>query len=353
MSDMSVRAIDFNEKEWVARLITERWGAEFIAAHHEVYDCKNLPGFVAVQAEEKIGLVTYTISGTDCEIVSLDSLRPGMGIGTALVDAVRAAAVEAGCKRLWLVTTNDNMNALRFYQKRGFVLVEIHRGAVDFARRLKPIPLIGANSIPLHDEIELEMILGTDTEAKQTLSALKGDRYVKHKPRNVKMFSYCPSCQSKELFYDGIKKLHCRACSFTFFHNVAAAAVAVLEYGEQIVLIKRSKEPGKGKLDLPGGFVDPDESAEEAVRREVKEELSMDLGTLTYLGSHPNTYDYKGVTYKTCDLFFSSRIETIPTAFDKREIKELILIHPSEISEDQIAFESTKMCLHHFLRRQE
>ncbi len=159
MSDFNIRAVGPEDGDWVADFITERWGAEFIAAHHEVYYCKNLPGFVAVQAEERIGLLTYAISGIDCEVVSLDSLRPRTGVGTALIDAVRVAAVESGCKRLWLVTTNDNMNALRFYQKRGFRLVKINRDAIDFARRLKPVPLIGADGIPLLDEIELEIIL--------------------------------------------------------------------------------------------------------------------------------------------------------------------------------------------------
>lgn len=168
---------------------------------------------------------------------------------------------------------------------------------------------------------------------------------------DLKLFNCCPHCGAPEIVFDGIKELHCRACSFTYFHNVAAAVAAVLEYGEQIVLIERNKEPGKGKLDLPGGFVDPDESAEDAVRREVKEELSMDLGELKYLGSYPNTYDYKGVTYKTCDLFFSSRIDALPTVFDTREIKELVLMHPSEISKDQIAFESTKTWLQYFKRK--
>jgi NAD+ diphosphatase len=167
--------------------------------------------------------------------------------------------------------------------------------------------------------------------------------------RFPKPFNRCPNCGASDISFDGIKKLYCRACSFTFFQNAAAAVAAILEYGEQIVLIKRSKEPGKGKLDLPGGFVDPDESAEEAVRREIKEELDMDLGVLKYLGSHPNTYEYKGVMYKTCDLFFSSRIDTLPAVFDKTEIEELALKHPSEILDDQIAFESTKMWLRHFL----
>ena len=164
MSDFRIRATGPDDKDWVSAFITERWGAEFVAAHHAVYYCKDLPGFVALQAEEKIGLLTYTIVGADCEIVSLDSLRPRVGVGTALIDAVRAAVTESGCKRLWLVTTNDNMNALRFYQKRGFVLVKINRGAIEFTRKLKPVPLIGADGIPLRDEIELEMILDRAAE---------------------------------------------------------------------------------------------------------------------------------------------------------------------------------------------
>ena len=93
-------------------------------------------------------------------MATLDSTRPDIGIGTRLIQAVTQAAQAAGCKRLWLITTNDNLHALRFYQKRGFTLVSIYRNAVDAARQMKPhIPLIGDDQIPLHDEIELEMML--------------------------------------------------------------------------------------------------------------------------------------------------------------------------------------------------
>ena len=160
MSGFCIRPVDSDDGDWIAQFITERWGAEFIAAHYEVFYCRNLPGFVATDGEKKVGLLTYKIVAGDCEIVSLDSLQPCMGIGTGLIDAVKLAASESGCKRLWLVTTNDNMNALRFYQKRGFVLVKINRNAIEFARNLKSVPLIGDDGIPLRDEIELEMMLG-------------------------------------------------------------------------------------------------------------------------------------------------------------------------------------------------
>lgn len=160
MSDFRIRPVDSDDGDWIAQFITERWGAEFVAAHYEVYHCRDLPGFVATEGEKKVGLLTYKIVAGDCEVVSLDSVQPCVGIGTGLINAVKGAAYESGCKRLWLVTTNDNMNALRFYQKRGFAMVKINRNAIEFARNLKPVPLTGADGIPLRDEIELEMMLG-------------------------------------------------------------------------------------------------------------------------------------------------------------------------------------------------
>jgi ADP-ribose pyrophosphatase YjhB (NUDIX family) len=120
---------------------------------------------------------------------------------------------------------------------------------------------------------------------------------------------------------------------------------AILQYDKKVVLIKRAKDPGKGMLDLPGGFVDPKESAEEAVIREIKEELKIDIRELKYLGSYPNIYKYQDVLYHTCDLFFCCNIDVLPTDFDRTEIEELILVNRSEIPIDKIAFESMRMCL--------
>jgi NAD+ diphosphatase len=166
----------------------------------------------------------------------------------------------------------------------------------------------------------------------------------------MKIFSYCPRCKSSDIIFDGARKLSCKDCSFTYFHNVAAAAGAILEYDGKIILIKRNNEPRKGKLDLPGGFVDPKETAEEGVRREIKEELGINVGTLKYVGSYPNVYEYKGVTYNTCDLFFCSKIDSLPTEIDQGEIAELVLIDPSKIPLGEIAFESTKTCLELFTK---
>jgi len=161
----------------------------------------------------------------------------------------------------------------------------------------------------------------------------------------MKIFDYCPTCGSKDISFDGVKRLYCKDCRFTYYHNVAGAVAIVLECSGKIVLVRRSKEPGKGKLDLPGGFIDPNESAEDAVRREIKEELDIDVGSIRYLASSPNVYEYKGVPYSTCDLFFYSRLDAPPESFDKSEIEELVLLKPSDVQDDQIAFESTKACL--------
>jgi GNAT superfamily N-acetyltransferase len=92
------------------------------------------PGLIARQNEEAVGLMTYHMQGGACEIVSLDSLQENKGIGTKLIEAVKQVALQAGCTRSWLITTNDNLHALRFYQKRGFLLVAVYRNAVEQAR---------------------------------------------------------------------------------------------------------------------------------------------------------------------------------------------------------------------------
>lgn len=139
--------------------MTDHWGAELMIVHGEQFYPAEHPGFAAFEGEEVVGLITYAMRGDECEILSLDSLLEGRGIGSVLVESVHQAALENGIRRLWLVTTNDNLNALRFYQKRGFELVKINRHAVDESRKIKPsIPLLGDFGIPIRDEIELEML---------------------------------------------------------------------------------------------------------------------------------------------------------------------------------------------------
>jgi GNAT superfamily N-acetyltransferase len=155
-----INPLSKHDRAWVERLLEEHWGSSVVVSCGVAHRPGALPGFVAVQGDEPVGLITYQIQGDECEIVSLNSLVEGMGVGSALIEAVEEAALAAGCRRLWLVTTNDNTHALRFYQRRGFVLVAVHRNALDRSRELKPeIPMIGMDGIPLRDEIELEMML--------------------------------------------------------------------------------------------------------------------------------------------------------------------------------------------------
>ncbi|MBI5031507.1 MAG: GNAT family N-acetyltransferase [Chloroflexi bacterium] len=156
--NFSIRAITDSDRTWVSEFVKQQWGAEIIVAHGIVYRPDTLAGFIAMHADKISGLITYCTNGDSCEIVTLDSLQPGNGIGTALIDAAKKQAQQSNCRRLFLITPNDNLNALRFYQKRGFVLVAVHRNALEQSRKIKPqIPLIGNDGIPLRDEIELEM----------------------------------------------------------------------------------------------------------------------------------------------------------------------------------------------------
>ena len=152
----AVRPVQTDDREWIRRLVRDRWAAEIVVVHGAVFHPHELPGFLAASGLEKVGLVTYAVTGTECEIVTLDSLKPGRGIGSTLVASVEDAARQAGCSLLRLTTTNDNLNALRFYQKRGFALTALRPGALDATRKLKPIPAVGEHGIPLRDELDLQ-----------------------------------------------------------------------------------------------------------------------------------------------------------------------------------------------------
>jgi ribosomal protein S18 acetylase RimI-like enzyme len=160
MSEFTIRSLKSADRDWVIQCIFESWGSEIVIAHNEIYHPADLPGFAAFAGDQAIGLITYHIEGNACEIVTLDSWSEGQGVGTALIEAAKQAARRGDCKRLWLVTTNDNTHALRFYQKHGFVIAAFHVNAIEKSRFLKPeIPLTGADGIPIRDEIELEMSL--------------------------------------------------------------------------------------------------------------------------------------------------------------------------------------------------
>jgi ribosomal protein S18 acetylase RimI-like enzyme len=157
---IEVRSLGEQDRGWALASLHESWGG-VVARRGELLDPTVLPGFVALVADERLGLATYAVRGDECELVTIDSLREGIGVGRALLDAVHDAAVEAGCRRLWLVTTNNNVRALEIYQRWGMELVAFRRDAVTEARKaMKPsIPEYAANGIPIKDELELELLL--------------------------------------------------------------------------------------------------------------------------------------------------------------------------------------------------
>jgi len=158
---IDVRPLTDEDRPWAVEIETESWGEPVVARLGEIVDPTQLPGFVAFLGGRRAGLVSYAVRGHECEVVTIRSLREGRGIGRALLDAVRDAAIEAGCQRLWLITTNNNLRALELYQRWGMDIVAFHRNAVSDARsRLKPsIPERDEKGIPIAHELELELHL--------------------------------------------------------------------------------------------------------------------------------------------------------------------------------------------------
>lgn len=156
------------------------------------------------------------------------------------------------------------------------------------------------------------------------------------------IFTYCPRCKSEDLEYDRLKEYHCRACDYTYFHNPAPAVAGIIFHNKKLLLIRRAKNPGKGKVDLPGGFIDPGESSEDAIKREILEELGVQVRTLRYFASFPNIYEYKGIVYSTCDFVFELTIEKFPEKWCKDEIQDILLVAPGSVPDFEFAFESIK-----------
>lgn len=161
MSDL--RTLTRDDLPRLRQFWIEHWAGEEMISRGRVYRPEQLEGFVIEEGGEWLGLLTFFVDGDECEVTSLDSLQEGQGIGSRLLTRAIEEARARGCRRLFLITTNDNLNALGFYQKRGLNIAAVYPGAVNESRKKKPgIPLIGMNGIPLRDEIELEIRLQND-----------------------------------------------------------------------------------------------------------------------------------------------------------------------------------------------
>ena len=162
-----IQAITPNDREMVNCFLREQWGDTMMILRGERVELGGAPGFIAWEDEEFAGLVTYKIDTKECEVLSLNSLKEGQGIGTALMDKVISLARAVGCQRIKLITTNDNVHAMRFYQRLCFDMAALYRNAMEVSRRMKPsIPLIGMDGIPLRHEVEFELFLDTKVQSR-------------------------------------------------------------------------------------------------------------------------------------------------------------------------------------------
>lgn len=148
------------------------------------------------------------------------------------------------------------------------------------------------------------------------------------------------------------KAVRCGACGFLYYFNTAAAAAAFIEDAAgRLLLVRRDREPGKGRLAPPGGFIDAGETVAEALRREVREEVGLELGEAVFLVSYPNHYRYRGIDYPTLDLFFHARVADFGAARALDEAEGLVVAPLAEVAADQMAFPSMAKALSFLQRR--
>ena len=172
------------------------------------------------------------------------------------------------------------------------------------------------------------------------------------------MFTFCPACASEKIRFENGKVFRCPECGFVYYHNTAAATGCVIRAaGERLVLLVRDREPARGKLDLPGGFVDPGEGVLEGLCRELREEIGWSppippgvslAEDFTLFASFPNVYPYKNILYNTCDLFFTVSapdLRETDLRLEAGEIAGVCMARPAEINYDDLAFDSARRAL--------
>ena len=166
-------------------------------------------------------------------------------------------------------------------------------------------------------------------------------------------FNYCPRC-GKPATNVGQHPFDCPHCEFVFFFNPVTAVGGIITDDEgKVLLLRRARDPGKGKYGMPGGFVDAGESVDQALRREVQEEVNLEVTSIDYLCSLPNNYTYRGITSTVADVFFTCQVRTFETLkIEESEVIETMLVHPTEAELGEMAFASNRQAVELFLARQ-
>lgn len=159
----------------------------------------------------------------------------------------------------------------------------------------------------------------------------------------IRIYRYCPRCAAEAMQVRGSQLVVCGSCGLHLYYNPCAAVGAfLLDREERVLFIRRAKEPAKGKLGLPGGFIDTGESAEAGLRREVREEVGLEIDAVEFLCSQPNSYPYGGIVYPTLDFYFIARVGDFREARALDEVQGLVVRRPGEVSEEELAFSSLK-----------
>jgi mutator protein MutT len=163
------------------------------------------------------------------------------------------------------------------------------------------------------------------------------------------MITHCPHCSSTALDWPSAKQFTCRECGFVLFLNIAAAVGVIIECQGKLLFGVRKHEPQRGKLDLPGGFVDQGETAEQALQRELQEEIGLTIPAARYLYSFPNRYPYRGITYDTLDLIFLVQLVGFPPLQAGDDLAELLWLDRDSIDLEQIGFTSLRQAVQRYL----